>query len=242
MGPRRQISPAQVTAWDLPTRLFHWALVLCVASAWVSYRFAEAIGDATLVWHRCNGLVILTLLVWRVLWGFAGSSTARFASFVRSPRAAWDYARELRAGTSRRYLGHNPLGAWMILAFLAALFTQAGFGLFAIDDNDLTGGPLYRLVSEATNTWATRWHGRVFHYVILPLVAIHIAANLLYGAVKKEPLITAMVTGSKPAVDYADGSRCGSIAQHVPLLARRCASWQRRSIVLGTIFGMGGKM
>lgn len=230
----------QVRAWDLPTRLFHWALVLCVASAWVSYRFAEVIGDTTLVWHRCNGLFILTLLVWRVLWGFAGSSTARFQSFVSTPVAAFDYAVGLVRGTAGRYLGHNPLGAWMILAFLAALFTQAGLGLFATDDNDLTGGPLYRLVDEATNAWATRWHGRVFHYVILPLVAIHIAANLLYGAVKKEPLIAAMVTGSKPAVDYADGSAANLAARPVARAALCLVA--AASIVLGTIFGMGGKL
>ncbi len=232
--------PAQIKAWDLPTRLFHWALVLCVIAAWVSYRFAEAIGDATLIWHRCNGLSILTLLVWRVLWGFAGSSTARFASFVRSPRAAWNYARDLRAGTSRRYLGHNPLGAWMILIMLAALVTQAAFGLFATDENELTGGPLYRLVSEPASLLATRWHGRVFHYILLPLIAVHIAANLLYGAVKKDPLITAMVTGLKPAGTYEDDAAGG--ADNRPVIRAAIYLVVAATIVLGTIFGVGGRL
>lgn len=227
-------------AWDLPTRLFHWALVACVVSAWVSYRFAEALGDASLVWHRCNGLAILTLLVWRVLWGYTGPSTARFASFVRSPRAAWHYARDLRAGTSRRFLGHNPLGAWMILIMLAALVTQAGFGLFATDENELTGGPLYRLVSDQANLWATRWHGRVFHYVLLPLIAVHIAANILYGALKKEPLIRAMVTGLKPAGSYEDDAAGRPDNQRV-VRAAICLVFAA-AIVLGTIFGVGGRM
>ena len=232
--------PVKVAAWDLPTRLFHWALVLCVASAWISYRFAEVIGDTTLIWHRCNGLFILTLLVWRVLWGFAGSSTARFSSFVRSPMTAWRFARDLAGGRARHYLGHNPLGAWMVLAMLAALFTQAGAGLFATDENELTGGPLYRLVSEAANAWATRWHGRVFHYVILPLVAIHIAANVLYGRLRNEPLITAMVTGSKPAGAYEDAATA-ELPNRPVIRAVLCLA-VAAALVLGTIFGFGGKL
>ena len=231
---------ALVAAWDLPTRLFHWALVLGVASAWVSYRFAEMLGDATLIWHRCNGLAILTLLIWRVLWGFAGSSTARLSSFVLSPALAWRYASELAKGRVGHYLGHNPLGTWMILAMLAALLIQATFGLFAVDDNDLTGGPLYRLVSEDANTWATRWHGRVFDFAILPLVAIHVAANALYGALKKEPLVTAMVTGQKPAIDYEDAA--AAVIPDRPLMRAGLCLVAAAAIVLGTIFGFGGKL
>ncbi len=168
-------APRSVPAWDLPTRLFHWTLVALILSSWVSYEYAEAIGDVTLVWHRAIGLAALTLLVWRIIWGLVGSSTARFSSFVRGPRAALGYLRGLLRGAETRFLGHNPLGAWMVLALLAALLAQGSFGLFAVDDNDLTGGPLYRLVDEAANKSATRWHGRIFDFVILPLVTLHIA-------------------------------------------------------------------
>lgn len=197
---------ADVATWDLPIRIFHWTLAACVLMAWVSYRYAEAIGDVTLVWHRANGLFILTLLLWRVLWGFFGPPRARFRSFVRAPAQVWRYARDLVSGRALRYLGHNPLGAYMILVLLAALAAQGAFGLFATDDNDLTGGPLHRLVSEDGNALATRWHSRIFHYVLLPLIAIHVAANVLYGVVKREPLIGAMIHGRKPSADYADAT------------------------------------
>ena len=228
-----------MTAWDLPTRLFHWSLVALVAAAWISYRYAEALGDVTLVWHRGIGLAILTLVVWRVLWGFAGSATSRFATFVRSPAAALAYARDLIAGKSRHFLGHNPLGAWMILALLCVLATDAGFGLFAVDDNDLTGGPLYRLVSEDANKFATHWHEEIFDAVLLPLIALHIAANVFYGRVKKEPLITAMVTGMKPAGAYEDAQCIGAAGR--PMLRAALLLVLAAAIVLGAIFGLGGK-
>jgi cytochrome b len=231
---------AQVVAWDLPTRLFHWALVLGIASAWISYRFAETLGDPTLVWHRWIGLTIMILLVWRLLWGLFGSSTSRFASFLRSPRAALQYARDLAAGGTKHYLGHNPLGAYMVMALLGVLLLQASFGLFSVDDNDLTGGPLYRLVSEEANKWATRWHGRIFDFAILPLGAIHIATNALYGALKKEPLITAMITGAKPAMDYEDAA--AAVIPDRPLMRAALCLVAAAAIVLGTTFGLGGKL
>ena len=230
---------SSVNSWDLPTRLFHWTLVALIICAWVSFEFAEAIGDVTLKWHRANGLAILTLLVWRLMWGLFGSSTSRFASFVRSPATAIGYARDLAAGTPRRFLGHNPLGGWMVLALLAALLTQAAFGLFAIDDNDLTGGPLSHLVSEKTNKLATGRHDFIFHFLILPLAAIHVIANVLYGRLKGEPLNRAMMTGKKPTAAYEDAAEAripnGAIARAVLCLLIAAA------IVLGGLWLAGGK-
>jgi len=229
-----------VRAWDLPTRLFHWTLVLLIVSAWVSYEFAEAIGDETLVWHRANGLAILTLVVWRLFWGIWGSSTALFAGFVRSPRAVAAYARSLVAGHGTRYLGHNPLGALMVLTLLATVLVQAGFGLFATDDNDLVGGPLYRLVDEARNTSAARLHGFIFNFVLLPLAALHIAVNALYTLVRKEPLIQAMLTGRKPAAVYEDAPRADIVAR--PLLRAGLCLLAAAAIVLGGILAAGGRL
>jgi cytochrome b len=231
---------AAVRAWDLPTRLFHWTLVALIISGWVSYEYAEALGDVTLVWHRWNGLAVLVLIVWRLLWGVAGSSTARFSSFVRAPGAAAGYARSLVAGALPRYLGHNPLGAYMVLALLAAVAVQGSLGLFAVDDNDLTGGPLYRLVSEATNRWATRWHGWSFDYVILALAAVHITANALYGLVKREPLIRAMITGRKPAEDYEDAAEAAIVAR--PLLRASICLVIATALVAGAILALGGRL
>ncbi|MCC7253089.1 cytochrome b/b6 domain-containing protein [Hyphomicrobium sp.] len=229
-----------VRAWDLPTRLFHWTLVLLIVSAWVSYEFAEDLGDDTLIWHRANGLAILTLIVWRLLWGIWGSSTARFSGFVRGPAAILAYARRLVGHGAARYLGHNPLGALMVLALLATLAIQGGFGLFATDDNDLVGGPLYRLVDEAQNVRAARMHGFVFNFVLVPLALLHITVNLLYTLVKKEPLIQAMLTGRKPAEPYADASEA-TIAAH-PLLRALVCLVAAATIVLGGILALGGRL
>lgn len=244
MGERTTPEPAtdagSARAWDLPTRLFHWTLVVLILSAWVSYEFAEDLGDETLVWHRANGLAILTLVVWRVLWGIWGSSTARFASFVRHPTTILAYAQGLLTRGAPRYLGHNPLGALMVLALLAAVAIQAGFGLFATDDNDLVGGPLYRLVDEAQNARAARLHDKLFHFLLLPLLALHIAANVLYTLVKKEPLIQAMVSGKKPVEPYADASEATVVAR--PLVRALVCLIAAAVIVLGGILAAGGRL
>jgi len=231
---------ASVRAWDLPTRLFHWTLVLLIASAWLSYAFSEDIGDVTLVWHRANGLAILILIVWRILWGMVGSSTARFAAFVRPPREALAYARAVASGRAAHYLGHNPLGALMILALIATVAIVAVLGLFATDDNDLVGGPLYRLVGEHGNVVATRTHDQIFHVVLLPLIALHVTANALYALVRRDPLIRAMVTGRKPAAPYADAAEA-DIASHPLLRALACLA-AAAVIALGGILALGGRL
>lgn len=230
-----------VPAWDGPTRLFHWLLVAQVVSAWISVEFASALGDRLILWHRSNGLALLVLLVWRVLWGFAGPERTRFTTFVHGPSAALAHARSLGRSNAPRYLGHNPLGALMIVALLAVLFAQAAFGLFATDDNDLTGGPLHRLVDEAANARATGWHRRIFYYGLVPLVAVHIAANALYGWRKKEPLIAAMITGQKPAGHYADGPDTVPPPTHPWRTAALCLG-AAMIIVFGGLLAAGGRL
>jgi cytochrome b len=231
---------ASVRAWDLPTRLFHWTLVLSIAAAWFTAEFAEVIGDETLVLHRANGLLVFVLIVWRVLWGLFGSSTSRFAGFLRGPGAALAYAWSLVAGPSQRFLGHNPIGALMVVALLATVAVQAGFGLFAVDDNDLVGGPLYRLVDEDANKRAAGLHAFSFDKVLLPLVAIHVLANIFYAVVKREPLIRAMITGWKPAEAYADGGEAKIADRHL-LRAAGCLA-AAAVIVFGGILAVGGRL
>ncbi len=231
---------ATVRVWDLPTRLFHWSLVFCIASAWVSFRYAETIGDPTLKWHRYNGYAILVLLVFRGLWGFCGSSTSRWRAFVTWPWHAAAYGLDLVRGRDRHYLGHNPMGTYMILALLTVVGVQATMGLFVVEHNDTSWGPLYKLVSEATQKWITRWHIWTFFWIILPLIGAHIVANTLYGLLKKDPLITAMVTGKKPAGDYEDASEA-VIARDVWLKAAACLA-AALTIVFGGILVLGGKI
>ena len=197
-------SDDKVRAWDLPTRVFHWLLVLLILLSWASWRYSEALGDPALKLHRWNGHAILTLVVWRVLWGLVGSSTSRFSAWLWWPWTAAIYGMRLLRGQTPLYLSHNPLGAYMILLLLAAVSAQAVSGLFTVEHNDLTGGPLYRLLSEEGQKRITEWHTSFFYWWVLGLVPIHILANFWYGLAKKEPLITAMVTGNKPAADYLD--------------------------------------
>ncbi len=227
-----------VRAWDLPTRVFHWSLVLLIAAAWVSAEFAEKLGDATLRWHRWIGIAILVLGVWRLIWGFVGAPTSRFASFLRGPGVALGYARDLATGRVRHYLGHNPLGAWMIVALVAVVLAQAGTGLFTNEHNDLASGPLAKLVPEAWEKAVRRWHHILFDYLLLPLAGLHILANVLYGVVKRDPLVRAMITGSKPAADYEDG---GAEVTDAILLALVCLALAA-AIVLGGITLAGGRL
>lgn len=231
---------ASVTAWDLPTRIFHWAIVVLVLAAWVSYRYSESFSDHLLKVHRWNGLTILTLLVWRLLWGLAGTSTSRFSNFIAAPAAAVSYGRDLLGRRPRRFLGHNPLGGWMVMALLATLLVQASLGLFTVEHNDLTAGPLYRLVSEAATKTASHWHHVVFKWLLLPLIGVHILANLLYGFIKREPLIPAMITGQKPAARYEDESEAR--LAHRPLLRATALLLLAAVLVLGGIRLLAGRL
>ena len=191
-----------VVAWDLPTRLFHWTLVTLIAMAYVSRHW----GDAGLVWHMWNGYAILVLIVWRLVWGFVGSSTSRFASFVYGPASAIGYAFDFVRGKPRHFLGHNPLGGWVVFVLLGLVGAIGLLGLFAYDDHDaLVGGPLSARVSEAVVAFATRWHMELFD-ILLAVIVLHIAANALYLVWKRENLVRAMITGRKPQRTYEDQS------------------------------------
>jgi cytochrome b len=188
--------PRHVAAWDLPTRLFKWSLVLLVIAAPLTKWY----GDVTLLAHKMVGYAILTLVLWRVLWGFAGSTTARFATFVK-PFAVFGYVADVARGRHPRYLGHNPAGALVILAFLAVLAIQATTGLFATDDI-IVDGPLKGYVAHATSKWLTGIHD-VLPRLLLALVAVHVLANVLYS-VFGDNLILAMLSGRKSAAAYRD--------------------------------------
>jgi cytochrome b len=172
----------KVPIWDLPTRLFHWILAGLVAFSWWT---AETHRDDLHIW---SGMAVLTLLIFRVLWGFFGSSTARFANFVRGPRAVFGYLRGEWRG-----IGHNPLGAISVIALLGLLIVQVGLGLISSDEDGLVEGPLAPLVSYATSDWAVDLHEDLFN-VLLAFVALHVAAILFYR-LRGKGLIGPMITG-----------------------------------------------
>jgi cytochrome b len=147
---------------------------------------------------------------------------------------------EMLRGRTPLYLTHNPLGSYMILVLLAAVTAQAVSGLFVVEHNDATAGPLYRLISEERQKVITGWHVWFFYWVILALVPIHILANFFYGLVKKEPLITAMVTGRKPAAAYLDAPEATLVAR--PMLRALVCLAIAAGVVFGVVYGvLGGK-
>lgn len=184
-------SSASVRVWDLPLRLFHWSLVILVG---LSIYTGLSGGFEEMDYHMLSGYGILTLITFRIAWGFAGSEYSRFRSFVR-PGDLVPYAGSLLGGRHEPEAGHNPLGALSIFAMLAALLVQAVTGLFATDDIMLEG-PLYHLVSEDLSDWLTSIH----HYntwVIYSLLGLHGLAIVFYEAVKGERLLLPMITGRK---------------------------------------------
>lgn len=178
--------------WDLPLRLFHWALVLLVAFSWWT---AESDRDQLHMW---SGFAILFLLLFRILWGLFGTSTARFSAFVRGAVAVLTYIRSRFRWT---VAGHTPLGALSVVALLLMLLLQVGTGLISLDEDGLIGGPLAPLVSFDTSEAAHDLHEDLFD-ILLILIGLHVAAILLYRLVLGLNLLGPMITGK---ADLAPG-------------------------------------
>jgi len=192
-----------IRLWDLPTRLFHWLLVLAVVGAVVSIK------SGAIAWHERFGLAVVGLLSFRIIWGFTGSTYARFASFVRGPGAIIDYLRGRWQG-----VGHNPLGALSVLALIGLFGFQAASGLFA-NDEIAFNGPLTPLVSSAWSDTLSSWH-RLMEWFLYGLVILHVAAVVLYSKVKKDNLLKPMITGNKPVEDgQAQDARSGGAVAFV---------------------------
>lgn len=155
-------------------------------------------------WHRYSGYAILGLVAFRVLWGCVGSSTARFAGFVRSPAATLRYLRGEKARP-----GHNPLGAWSVLAMLGLLALQVGLGLFAVDVDGFESGPLSDRVSFDAGRLAAEWHEVVFNGLLV-LIALHVAAVVAYLVFRRDNLIWPMITGARPGGEGDAPMRRGS--------------------------------
>lgn len=197
-GSQHQSRPRTVGVWDIPVRVFHWLLVALII---VSFTTAQIGGNAMQI-HELSGFTILTLVLFRLLWGMFGSTYARFTDFVRHPGQAIAYARALRRGRPAFYAGHNPLGGWMIVALLTCLLVQVGTGLFANDDI-MTEGPLYDWVSKQTSDTLSEIHETNF-YVLAVLIALHVCAALYYLLGKRENLILPLFTGRKQLPEAQD--------------------------------------
>jgi len=181
----------KIRIWDWPIRLFHWAVVALFIVSWISAQ----VGGNAMQYHFWSGYTVLGLVLFRILWGWVGSETARFVHFIRGPGAVLAYVRAWLKPGYRATHGHNPLGGWSVAALLLTLAFQTITGLFSNDDIAYEG-PLYRLVSKDTSDLISTLHASSFN-VLLALVALHIVAIVLYRVKHRENLLKPMLTGDK---------------------------------------------
>jgi cytochrome b len=182
----------QVQVWDSAVRLFHWLLVALIGFMW----FSGTQKGAWLTYHFYAGYAVVTLLVFRIIWGFVGGTHARFADFIYGPRAIFGYLKTLPSRTAAKFAGHNPLGGWSVVLMILCLAVQVGTGLFANNDDTAMEGPLAKLVSGAMSATLTSIH-RININILLTLIAVHIVAVIYYLIYKRENLIGPMFHGRK---------------------------------------------
>jgi cytochrome b len=194
--------------WDLPTRLFHWIVVAAVIVAW-------ATGDADDgFWfnvHLAAGYTLLAALIFRLIWGFAGSRHALFGDFLRSWPAVRDYARRLLGLRPPHSTGHNPLGGWMVILLLLVLAAVVATGLFGGESDEAAAGPLVHLIAPALAEELVDVHEVLFN-VLLVLVGIHIAGVITDIALTGDNLVAAMITGYKRVPANRADAGAGSVS------------------------------
>lgn len=198
----QQAHTVKTRVWDLPTRLFHLLLMLCVLGLVIT----GGNGDFAMVVHFYLGYTVLTLVFFRIIWGVFGGYWSRFATFFPSPSSLLSYLRNLNNPNAKPSVGHNPLGAMSVFVFLLVLLLQALSGLMS-DDTISISGPWSLLVPNAWVEFATRYHTDIGFPLILVLVGVHIAAVLYYLHAKKQNLILPMIHGDKLVSPATPASR-----------------------------------
>jgi cytochrome b len=180
----------KIVVWDLPTRICHWSLVVSIGYSWYCVEIAQDMEQ-----HFWSGYTILTLILFRFIWGFVGSRYARFRSFLFPLKEIASYAKSVKSrNTNKHYLGHNPIGSLSALAMMLAILLQASTGLFNSDDYYF--GPLSGLIDKNLAAFLSSIHQLNFDLLKL-LIATHVIAILYYKFYKKENLSKAMITGKK---------------------------------------------
>lgn len=186
----------RIRVWDLPTRIFHWALTLCIVGAFISVK----IGGNAMLWHGRFGMAVLALLLFRIVWGFVGPEHARFCSFIKGPRAVVDQIR----GKTSHWVGHAPLGALSVVVLIGLFTVQSALGLFTTDEIAFDG-PLVKHASTAVVEFATRWH-QLTEWLLIAMVVLHIGAVVVYQLVGRRDLLKPMFTGDQWVEDTANAT------------------------------------
>lgn len=178
----------KIAIWDIATRLFHWLTAGLVVAAYVTWRLNW------MDWHAYTGYAVLALVIFRLLWGFFGSTTVRFTCFITSPRKALRHLTHIFHREPDRQVGHNPAGGWMVLVLLTLLLGETLSGIYVNNDIAVVG-PFTQLMPAPLDNFITDMHS-IFWQILLGAVALHIMAVVIYWAVKRQNLLP-MITGLK---------------------------------------------
>ncbi|HTZ68345.1 MAG TPA: cytochrome b/b6 domain-containing protein [Roseiarcus sp.] len=205
-----------VLVWDAPTRLFHWLVAALVAAAYATWRLNW------MVWHGWVGDVLLALLLFRLLWGFFGSETARFSRFLTSPRIVMQHLRYALLREPDRQVGHNPAGGWVVVCLLALLLAETLTGLYLA--NDIADeGPLTEIVPAPVANAISAAHAILWD-VLLALIVLHVLAIAGYAAAKGQNLLRPMITGTKVLPASVPAPQMSSLRRAAVLLAVSAAA------------------
>ena len=192
-------SLTRVRVWDLPTRIFHWALVLGI----IALGITGTVGGNAMVWHFRLGYAVLALLLFRIVWGLVGGRWSRFGAFIYAPQTVINYLKG--NGKPAHAVGHSPIGAGSVFAMLGLLMAQVGSGLIS-DDEIASAGPLTRFVSNASVSLATNYHANIGKWLLLAVVGLHLVA-IVYYLLRKHNLVGAMLHGDKNLLVAVPSSR-----------------------------------
>ncbi|MDR0234569.1 MAG: cytochrome b/b6 domain-containing protein [Zoogloeaceae bacterium] len=208
----------KIRIWDVPTRLFHWLLVLSIALLFVT----GIEGGNWMEWHGKLGLLVVGLLAFRLVWGLTGSTYARFLQFFPTPSSVQAYLQGKWEG-----YGHNPLGAFSVFTLLFLVLAQTLSGLVSNDEISFYG-PLYKLAGSDLSLWWTGMHKALAYYCLAVFIGLHVASIVFYKLVKKDNLVIPMLTGTKeaPPKDADKGLKGGGfLPLVVALLFAALAVW-----------------
>jgi cytochrome b len=205
-----------VRVWDVPIRLFHWLIVALVAAAYATWRLNW------MDWHGWIGDLVLALVLFRLLWGFFGSETARFSHFLTSPRIAREHLKYAFLREPDRQVGHNPAGGWMVVLLLTLLLAEALTGIYVA--NDIADvGPLTAIMPAAAANAIDASHAILWD-VLLAAIAVHVLAIVGYAAVKGQDLVLPLITGTKALPEPVTQPRMASPTRAAVLFAGGAAA------------------
>ncbi len=209
-APAEPVERPTIVVWDWPVRLFHWLAIALIVAAYATFRLN------LMLWHARFGYALLALVLFRLLWGFFGSETARFANFLASPAAALRHVGELLRGAPERRVGHNPAGGWMVLLLVFLMLAQALTGIYV--DNDIADeGPFTEFVSAGVANAIDALHDDILWDALLAAIALHVLAIAAY-AIKGFNLVAPMITGRADAAAEARPPRMAGLGRAAILL------------------------